>query len=1075
MFIAHLSDIHIRKFHRHKEYREVFKQLYKQLEEIEPDCIVITGDLVHGKIDMSPELTKLIAEFLLKLTYLTKHLIIIPGNHDCLLYNKSRLDSLSPIIDLVKEIRSNIYYWPESGKYEIDDISFGVLSIFDMDEDKNQMTENLPDPSEMTNKYKVALYHGGCGTFTVDSGMQMTDKNVSIDTFRGYDIAMLGDIHLKQKLSSYDKEFGIPACEYPGSLIQQNFIEELSHGFLVWDLETHNAKYCQIKNDYGFKTLNIINGILKEDIKYIPPKGKIRIKYWNTTVKQLKDIQLDLYKQYPEIKDIKIERQDTVSLLDDKSQAKKFNIGDVRDITYQNELITNFLKHNIENIDDNTIKRICAINKVTNNTPEIYDKTITRNVSWKLKSLEFDNMFCYKEGNKIDFASMNGVVGIIGKNKIGKSSILDIISYAIFDTCGRTFKAIEVLNKRKQDFKVKLNVEINGTDYWVERIGVLKSRKNRKTNKIVDTCPVSVKFYMIEDGQKIDLTGAARKNTQYGKGTNEEIRKLLGTFDDFILTSLSLQDNNANFINKKQADRKQILSQFMDIDIFEKLNDIAKIDSASERALYKAFQKKDSYKQLSIIDEQLEQSVIKRDDISDEVKKYDVKIDNKKDIKLNLVKELWKIDDVSVNIDELEIELKDFKHQKIDLEIELNDSIKSKEELRPKYLELNENINKFDKDEISENYKLFNEIHQSITDTKNLINSTEHEISMIAKSIEGLDKYKYDKECEYCINNAQEHIEHKQKLDENLTTATNQKFEYLKTEKLLNIELSKVKDADKIKTVYDTHIDQLNEISNSAIKFDNTISVVTEKLNHLKTNIKETKQKIKTYNDNEQKILENNKINEKIEIISHDISNLEHILQDITTEHNTLISEVISLEKEKEQIEKDIKEQIDIEQKINDYDMYLLSTSKNGVPYDLIAKTLPFIKAEINEVLYNMSMKFTISLEMDGKNINGFICYDDVKWPLELISGMEKFICSLAIRIGLINISNLPKSTFLVIDEGFGTLDDENITNIEGAFEYLKNQFDFVVVISHIDVIKDYLDTYLPIEVDDDGYSTIVA
>ena len=72
MFIAHLSDIHIRKFHRHKEYREVFKQLYKQLEEIEPDCIVITGDLVHGKIDMSPELTKLIAEFLLKLTYLTK-------------------------------------------------------------------------------------------------------------------------------------------------------------------------------------------------------------------------------------------------------------------------------------------------------------------------------------------------------------------------------------------------------------------------------------------------------------------------------------------------------------------------------------------------------------------------------------------------------------------------------------------------------------------------------------------------------------------------------------------------------------------------------------------------------------------------------------------------------------------------------------------------------------------------------------------------------------------------------------------------------------------------------------------
>ena len=32
--IAHLADIHIRKLHRFVEYRQVFKNLYKQLKEL---------------------------------------------------------------------------------------------------------------------------------------------------------------------------------------------------------------------------------------------------------------------------------------------------------------------------------------------------------------------------------------------------------------------------------------------------------------------------------------------------------------------------------------------------------------------------------------------------------------------------------------------------------------------------------------------------------------------------------------------------------------------------------------------------------------------------------------------------------------------------------------------------------------------------------------------------------------------------------------------------------------------------------------------------------------------------------
>jgi len=102
------------------------------------------------------------------------------------------------------------------------------------------------------------------------------------------------------------------------------------------------------------------------------------------------------------------------------------------------------------------------------------------------------------------------------------------------------------------------------------------------------------------------------------------------------------------------------------------------------------------------------------------------------------------------------------------------------------------------------------------------------------------------------------------------------------------------------------------------------------------------------------------------------------------------------------------------------------------------------------------------------------ICYEDKCWNLELSSGMEKFVSSLAIRIGLINISTLPRPNFLVIDEGFGTLDGDNIANMEGAFQYLKTQFDFVLIVSHLDTIKDYMDMLIPIQINN-GFSKITS
>jgi DNA repair exonuclease SbcCD ATPase subunit len=85
---------------------------------------------------------------------------------------------------------------------------------------------------------------------------------------------------------------------------------------------------------------------------------------------------------------------------------------------------------------------------------------------------------------------------------------------------------------------------------------------------------------------------------------------------------------------------------------------------------------------------------------------------------------------------------------------------------------------------------------------------------------------------------------------------------------------------------------------------------------------------------------------------------------------------------------------------------------------------------------------------------------------------MEKFISSLAIRTSLINITSLPRPNFLAIDEGFGVLDSENLNNMYLLFDYLKSQFGFVLCISHIDAMRDIVDSLIEIK-KVSGYSKI--
>jgi len=75
----------------------------------------------------------------------------------------------------------------------------------------------------------------------------------------------------------------------------------------------------------------------------------------------------------------------------------------------------------------------------------------------------------------------------------------------------------------------------------------------------------------------------------------------------------------------------------------------------------------------------------------------------------------------------------------------------------------------------------------------------------------------------------------------------------------------------------------------------------------------------------------------------------------------------------------------------------------------------------------------------------------------------EKMISSLAIRVALLNISSLPKPDILIVDEGFGALDENRVTACNLLLTSLKKWFKNILVITHVDGIKDVADNLIEI------------
>lgn len=1027
--IYHLADIHIRNLKRHQEYRTVFNRTVDEIKRtLTPNSVIfLGGDIVHAKTDMTPELIQAVQEFFKQFADIAPT-ILITGNHDCNLNNKSRLDALTPIVNALNH--PNLYYLKDSGVYQLADKHFTVMSVFDKPKD-------FIKADSFTADYKIALHHGAVNNAMTDIGFRLQNDHVNIDTFEGYQLTLLGDIHKPAQFLNEAKTIA-----YPGSLVQQNHAEALIHGMLVWDTSTKNAEFVEIPNDICYYTLEVENGNHTQmPIELNGKTIRLRVKVKNTDSADLKTIIANVKSNF-NIEEYTIQKINDFT--NNKTRVQKINIGDVRDVEYQNELISKYLDNKFA-LDDIMLDGIRHVNRTVNSSlPKL---EISRNVSWIPKKFEFSNMFSYGVNNVIDFTNMRGVYGIFAPNASGKSTMLDAITYCVFDKCGRTSKASSVLNNKSTSFNCKFNFELDGRNYFIEKTGT----KGRGEHVRVD-----VNFYYIDDlGQQVSLNGKERSET------NDHIRNLLGTYEDFVLTALSVQNNNTGFIDMAQKDRKDLLAQFLDINIFEDLYRIANEDIKGVATLVKEYQKQDFATQLAAANTSIQTATSKYKELQTEKEHVDSKIaELNKDI-LDLTSKLIPLDSTIEDINSLlalktkcDLFLTQVANKTVEKQTDLTKSI---EELT----QLEDELKKYSIEAIQSRIDVLAQLHLQEKKAHGELERLKSELRLKLDKMKKLEDLKYDENCSFCMDNVfvKDAIATKASIESDKTEFLNLSGSLV----TLTGKIETLKPAVQEKESYYELQKKVSEADKQKAKCESEIQDIKNKQIQAEAKLNEVNRLIEEYYKKEEAIKTNKSIKDEINDREYQLDQWKIELSSIDRNILNVHSEIIVAQSTKKSAEESIEKLKDLTTQYKFYEYYLMAVNRDGVPYDLITQAVPYIEQEINNILTQL-VDFNLMLEMDGKNINCHIVYDqDNFWPIELTSGMEKFISSLAIRTALINISSLPRPNFLAIDEGFGVLDSANLHSMFNLFDYLKSQFSFMLVISHIDSMRDVVDKLIEI------------
>ncbi len=1122
--IAHIADLHIRFGSRHEEYKKVFTRLINDLQEQKPRRIVIAGDIFHLKINLSPASIDIAGSLLRDLSLIAPVDIII-GNHDFNEQDLSQGDAISPLIELLengfiitKENQDRmpipregygVFFYKESGFYNVEkDLVYGVYSMLDR--------EILNLTKKEKGKTYVSLFHGIIYGCINDNGYQMKgDELLKLSTFNNFDIAMFGDVHEYQAFERNGKA----SAGMVGSLIQQNYGESLNKGYLIWNLDTCEHERRFILNDYGFCKLNITKGEIIEE--------------------RLEDLQFSFDKKKTRIY-IEIEDDAENENLEKKSQIRKWikdrhgcdnitiefkpikrdkTLETEEDVAFEDsanfeKILTEWHGQNeYDNLED-----VIELSRDIDSKIDLESK-IKKGVDWDLNKMETFNIFSHPaQVSVFDFDKLSGITGIFGKNYSGKSNIIKILGWGLYEKIiggGESHKVVNLYTGLNKAW-VRLYLTISGVQYRIER-GITVTPKKDGTTKAAYS--IKYEYLTYEDGNELWVNEESDRAATEKKEFKKLIIDSIGTFEDFTKVCLQTQGGKDDYLSLQQQPKNDLIRKFFGLELFdlkyEFANDTFKQIKATQKSLGDPAvlekEVEDYNLKISEQEKQIERLTLDKKHNEDQIDTHNKEIldltkklkeventlfKTKQEAEAELKKTTTEIESIDLKVEvineflasnfikEIPAELKDLKKEDLESKkFKLNTTFQSD---KTKYITLEKWIKENPKKE-AKDIEILEPFEDSLLNKKqDLINlnndyaiakgekcptckqftkvanpeaektclekitALNSEIEIVQNKIAEIKKdnahvHKFDSETN--VLNALKNTLQQTKLEMDGITLNLSKLDQIQTD-LVNNKSIKAK-GEELNTIKDRKI----KLQNRCKDIESDIVVIDKNFNKVEGNKKIT--------------LDINALNESIKEYKIALHQTDTNIKDVSGEIK-VIKNNIALITDKLTT---IKDSIRIYAK---YSVYLQAVSRDGIPAQIIKKKLPLCNYRINAILASVvNFKIDMFIKPNGDVQEMFYFSPDKTdaLPLSMGSGSQKFVGSIAITDALHAVSCLMKPNLRIIDEGFGTLDEDKTADIGKVFSYLRNRYKNILIITHRTEIKDFVDNIIQVSKTTSGLS----
>ena len=690
------------------------------------------------------------------------------------------------------------------------------------------------------------------------------------------------------------------------------------------------------------------------------------------------------------------------------------------------------------------------------NTAVEENEEVNRNVNWKLDKIEWDNLFNYGEGNSVDFHKTTGMVGVFGKNFSGKSSIIDSMLFTMFNSTSKNErKNLNIINQNKDYGQGKLQISVGNKQYTIERRADKYTKKLKGEETLEAKTDLNFECYDAATGETTSLNGTTRNET------DKIIRKHFGTMEDFLMTSMSSQLGALQFISEGSTKRKEILAKFLDLEMFDKKFKLAKEDVTDLRGALKRLEGKE-------FDDDIfnaEKEIILNEAATREHS------ENCENIKKELSEIQFNVDEIQKSIDSIPAELIDInavinmtsekEKQSADFIVDImnfQENLVEKENLVKK---IDSFISGFNTEDLYEKQSKVAEKLLTLRGLSDELAFLEKEKETKEKRIGLLKEVPCGSQFPNCkficdAHNASDGMVDLLSKVESLNKQSgnvNAEIEELNPEQIEDY-LKKYKEVLSKK--------ETTELDISKIKVEIERGEVN--LKSLENEIKELEEKKQIYYENKD-VIENKGsfikqlAKEKKSYLAKEkeLKKCQDAIMEFYREHGSLEQKLNSLKEQKEELQS-------LREDYSAYDLFMHCMHANGISYDIIKKKLPIINNEVAKVIANV-VDFEVFFENDGKHMKIFIKHPKHEpRPIEMGSGAEKTIAAMAIRLALLSVSSLPKSDIFILDEPGTALDADNMDGFISILELIKTYFKTVILISHLDSLKDCVDQQIVID-----------